>query len=558
MTPTNVLIIDDSKVITKMAAKALLSNKIESHFFDKEHIHIAYDGMQAFEMLGRNPNISLVISDVMMPELTGEELIEILVDTGRMESLEVVFMTTQINKVCKQVSKHIKGIIHKPFNDESFSKLFNKLDEEHKQKIENIKKLKLQHDKQIKYINSWVNDYCETENITLNLEKLAPLIEVEFDHNHEVDEQELLMIFNSVLDNYLYENNISHNINNTKIKNIYNSWREPEKYKELGIRDELIKVIQTAQNSISEHSTNEDIRFILILPINQILSKTQKLAKVKDKLPYDDFIPFMDDLIELFESIDTNYDSTDTQLVLTHIKEIQTFYKELYDLSKRDKLIETFPELDKESEHFNAISDHMNISIKYINRQIIPFYVSKTNKVAWEHAKKSPKIVEYLKKKLKEKMINTHNMLYHSKIIDRDNMREFKKYDAEGVILVSKKLEILDLFKNTLTKELPSLNVEIYTQNSILASNLENKVYSKIVLDINYNNSIYKNGLQMIKSLRKRLPKIDALIQSGGLYILASHEQVESLRSLKDNIKYKIILKHINKKNILDKFYFAT
>lgn len=558
MAPTDVLIIDDSKVITKMAAKALLSNKIKSHFFDKEHIHIAYDGMQAFEMLGRNPNISLVISDVMMPELTGEELIEILVDTGRMESLEVVFMTTQINKVCKHVSNHIKGIIYKPFNDESFSKLFNELDEQHKIKIENIKNLKLQHDKQIKYINSWIHDYCETENITLNLEKLTPLIEVEFDHNHEVDEQELLMVFNSVLDNYLYENNISHNINNTKIKNIYNSWREPEKYKELGIRDEFIKVIQTAQNSISEHSTNEEIRFILILPINQILSKTQKLAKVKDKLPYDDFIPFMDDLIELFESIDTNYNSTETNLVLTHIKEIQTFYKELHDLSKRDKLIETFPELDKESEHFNDISDHMNISIKYINRQIIPFYVSKTNKVAWEHAKKSPKIVEYLKKNLKEKMINTHRLLHNAGTISRENMRDFKKYDAEGIIVVSKKLEILDLFKNTLTKELPSLNVEIYTQNSILASNLENKVYSKIVIDLNYNNSIYKNGLQMIKSLRKRLPKVDALIQNGGLYILASHEQMESLRSLKDNIKYKIILKPINKNNILDKFYFAT
>ncbi len=557
MTPTNVLIIDDSKVITKMTARALLSNKIDTHHFHIDNIYIAYDGMQAFEMLGQYPNISLVISDVMMPELTGEELIEILIDTGKISSLEVIFMTTQVNKISKQTSDYIKGIIYKPFNDESFSKLFNELDIEHKKKIIELEKLKQKHEIQMKYINSWIHDYSKEEKINIVPQKLNKIIAVEFDHNHKVDEQEILMILNSVLDNYLFENSISHNINHALIKRIYNSWREPDKYKELGILNEFSHVMESATNSISESSTNDDIRFILILPLNQILSKTKKKVNIYGKLAYDDFVSYMDDLLEIFESIDTSYSSSETKLVLTHIKEIQKFATELESLSNIDNLTETFFVLGNESEHFSTISEHMKISIKYINQQVIPFYVSKANTIAWENAKKSPKIATYLKHNLKEKMINTHNLLHQAGIIDRNNLKKFRKYDTERIIVVSKKLEILELFKNVLTQDLPSLDVLIYSQDSILASNLEKKNYSKIVVDLNYHSSVFKNGLQMLKTLRKRHPKIDALIKNGGLYILASHEQMETLRNIKDNLNYKIILKPLNKANVFDKFYLG-
>ena len=59
-----ILVIDDSKVI-RLAAKKMLGNDYE--------IHLAEDGLVGWEMLQQNSNISVVFTDLMMPNLSGME-----------------------------------------------------------------------------------------------------------------------------------------------------------------------------------------------------------------------------------------------------------------------------------------------------------------------------------------------------------------------------------------------------------------------------------------------------------------------------------------------------
>lgn len=560
MTPTNVLIIDDSKVITKLTAKALLSNKIANHFFHRNHIYIAHDGMQAFEILSQHPTISLVISDLIMPELSGEELIEMLIDTDKIKSLEVIFITSRINtnKLSKNIKNHIKGIIHKPFNDTTFSTLFNNMQEEYNKKIQNLKKIKFTHSKQIKYINTWLYSYCQEENITFCSKTLDPIIESEFNHHFEIDKDELFMIYQSIADIYTYNINNLHVLNNLLLQNIYNAWHDPEKYKEMGINEDFKKIISTAKTSLSNTSTRDDIKYLISLPINQLLIKMKNRAKTRQHLPYSDFAPYFDKLIDIFTEIDPKYQHTEIQPILNHINEIVKFQEHLNSLLSKSAVTEIFKNLDEIPHAIDIIRNYFDACIKHIEQNIIPLYVYKANQTAWQKAKKSPKIITYLKNNLKQKMITTHTLLHYNNIISRLDMKKFQKYDKDKILLFTKELEVLEVFKKNLSAKAPSLDISVFNNISIFKSELEKQKNAKMVVDLSFKTSIFNNGFQLLKFLRKKLPDIETIIQSENLYILVTPEQLEKLKQNKNSFNYKIILKPLNAEKIFEEIYLVN
>ncbi|OHE09202.1 MAG: hypothetical protein A2513_03470 [Sulfurimonas sp. RIFOXYD12_FULL_33_39] len=560
MMPTNVLIIDDSKAITKVITKILLSNKISNYFFHEEHIYIAYDGMQAFELLSKNPKISLVISDVMMPELNGEELIEMLIDTDKIKTLEVIFITTLMNKnnISKKIKESIKGVIYKPFNTVSFSDFFNEIQIEHKKKLHNQQKIKSNHVKQMKYIRTWVQDYCDEENINISLEILEPIISDEFTHHYVIDKDEIYMIYQMILENYINVVNSSCKLNNLLMKKIYNIWHEPERYKPLGVSEDFNNIILNAQNSLTDLSKKDDVRYSIILPLNHLLIQIKNRVKVKQKLSYDDFMPYMDKLLDVFLEIDLKYDNSEILLILNHIKEIERFESELKSLLNKSKLVELFVNLNKAPHLLDGVSNHINTCIKYIKQQIITLYVFKANELAWQKAKKSSNIVAYLKSNLKFKMINTHNVLHEWGIIDKSNIKRFQKYDRERIILATKDLKILEVFKKNLVADMPSLDILIFNTTSILKSELEKCTYTRIVVDLDFTNSVFSNGIQLIKLLTKKYPDIEKIVHDNGLYLLVTVAQAEMLKKSKITFKYKIFLKPLDNKKIFSQFYLEN
>jgi diguanylate cyclase (GGDEF)-like protein len=81
-----ILVIDDSRVIRLAASKMLGSD------YD---IHLAEDGLVGWEMLQQNSNISVVFTDLIMPNLSGMELLENIRSSSNdnIANLPVIVMT---------------------------------------------------------------------------------------------------------------------------------------------------------------------------------------------------------------------------------------------------------------------------------------------------------------------------------------------------------------------------------------------------------------------------------------------------------------------------------
>ena len=81
-----VLIVDDSKVIRRAAIKMLS---------DDYHVHEAVDGVDGWQQLQRNDAISVVFTDMQMPEMNGIELLANIrnSDDERLSALPVIMIT---------------------------------------------------------------------------------------------------------------------------------------------------------------------------------------------------------------------------------------------------------------------------------------------------------------------------------------------------------------------------------------------------------------------------------------------------------------------------------
>jgi len=104
-----ILIVEDNPVNAEMVRLAL----------EKEHYATvwAHDGEEALAILEIQPDIDLVITDVMMPNVTGLEMLERIRQRAEWKTLPVVVATSLANQatVRQAVSLHCKHFIVKPF-----------------------------------------------------------------------------------------------------------------------------------------------------------------------------------------------------------------------------------------------------------------------------------------------------------------------------------------------------------------------------------------------------------------------------------------------------------
>ena len=63
--PKKILVVDDDSSVLQMLTRALTSYDLT----------VARDGSEALLLAGRQPNLDLLITDYLMPEMTGDELI---------------------------------------------------------------------------------------------------------------------------------------------------------------------------------------------------------------------------------------------------------------------------------------------------------------------------------------------------------------------------------------------------------------------------------------------------------------------------------------------------
>jgi two-component system chemotaxis response regulator CheY len=110
----NVLIVDDSAAIRKILVRVLSQTDLPI-----KQVLEASDGAEALKIVAAN-DVSLILSDINMPNVDGLELLTQLRGSPKWKDLSVVMITTEGSqaKVLEAVQLGAKGYVRKPFTAE--------------------------------------------------------------------------------------------------------------------------------------------------------------------------------------------------------------------------------------------------------------------------------------------------------------------------------------------------------------------------------------------------------------------------------------------------------
>ncbi|NJN78034.1 MAG: response regulator [Saprospiraceae bacterium] len=110
------------------------------HYILKENyqVHIVPHGKAALNFLSKNKAIQLIISDLMMPEMNGYELIEALKSNSQYATIPTIMLTalSDTKDKLKALRIGIDDYLTKPFNDEELMARIDNLLDNYEQKTE--------------------------------------------------------------------------------------------------------------------------------------------------------------------------------------------------------------------------------------------------------------------------------------------------------------------------------------------------------------------------------------------------------------------------------------
>lgn len=112
MERANILVVDDSVLVLLGLNKVLLNNDLNAF--------IASDAKKAFEILNTE-KIDLVVLDLMMPEITGIEVLEHMKSNEITKNIPVIVLSgTQETDIIKEsLKKGAAEFLYKPINPDS-------------------------------------------------------------------------------------------------------------------------------------------------------------------------------------------------------------------------------------------------------------------------------------------------------------------------------------------------------------------------------------------------------------------------------------------------------
>jgi len=103
----SVLIVDDEKVICEGISR-LLS--------DEYKIYQASGAREAIDIVRNNKNIDVMLCDLIMPEMDGNEMIEAIRSDNKTISMIVMTAYADPRKVCDAMKKGANSFLLKPFD----------------------------------------------------------------------------------------------------------------------------------------------------------------------------------------------------------------------------------------------------------------------------------------------------------------------------------------------------------------------------------------------------------------------------------------------------------
>ncbi len=117
MNKLNVLLVDDDTINRKLI-KTLLSH----HTDIIESVTEASNGAEALEIVNSNPNINLVLLDIIMPILDGKGFLKTFRSQKRNSNTPVIVLTTDDSKKSEVLNYGADEILIKPIKEEELLK----------------------------------------------------------------------------------------------------------------------------------------------------------------------------------------------------------------------------------------------------------------------------------------------------------------------------------------------------------------------------------------------------------------------------------------------------
>jgi CheY-like chemotaxis protein len=104
----SILVVEDDDALRRLMVRALRTAYT---------VYEASNGEEAATMLDRHPNVDCVISDIMMPKLTGTGLAQKMKSDARLAKIPVVFVTAKkvVGEVVDGVKLNARTYLRKPF-----------------------------------------------------------------------------------------------------------------------------------------------------------------------------------------------------------------------------------------------------------------------------------------------------------------------------------------------------------------------------------------------------------------------------------------------------------
>ncbi len=114
---TKILIVDDDKTICLVLEKVITDLGYDAI--------ISCNGKQAWDKLSKNDDIKLIITDIVMPEINGKELINMVRDEKKFSMIPIVIMSSvvAVSEVADLLAMGSNAFLNKPLRVDEVKKI---------------------------------------------------------------------------------------------------------------------------------------------------------------------------------------------------------------------------------------------------------------------------------------------------------------------------------------------------------------------------------------------------------------------------------------------------
>ncbi|EHP31082.1 two-component response regulator receiver, CheY-like protein [Sulfurimonas gotlandica GD1] len=527
-------------MIVKIIKKALLTNTIDGYLFDEHNIYTASDGMEAFGVMGEGHNIKLIVSDINMPYLNGDEFIEILQDTGKLEELEVVFVTASSTKLTlsRSIKENTLGVIYKPFRFDGFIEKLKHLQANQSIKDREIERIKERQIEKKKFIEKICLIYLDDLDLEWITDTLDSLINETFS-NAEISEDDYPEMIYSIISTYLFEEEITHKTDAKKISCIIkNNGKQVElSENRFALIDDFksqIKMINSKE--LEPKAILEAIMTPSLDKISMATSQVRKFHKIKTKL----YAPHFKYIIEELTKLDCDFPDIQLRKLVLEQKEIADFSQFIYDFLDKNEISKSIKAVSSSEALGIELARRLNKMLKLISA-LSRHYCGNIEFYIWKRARESSEIYEYLKRNMPKSMPSSSRFLLHKNKITSKELQFYLPYEKQKVLVLSNSLQTLGVFKGEVNESLDKWNFFCFTKISLLDAWVHSNIPDKIIIDYKFRSSVFDDGIEFLKLALKQYPIMKDAVTMDQLYFIANKNDYEKLRKYKSTHNFSII-----------------